>query len=178
MSEHLHTERTRRPLLQRKLGFRAQELMSGWHRFEPGQGPEGRRGLSFRVTWGTDDLRPWLRWGAESFMRNTLQGTLDADGLGWGLPCEGALLLRYLDEHLLRYNLDFQARVGQEEAPRRLQLVGEKVDIQAWNLPVSHTTCFVRIVDPSEGRLISTGVVFFRLRTLGAFLGSFRLALN
>jgi hypothetical protein len=54
--------------------------------------------------------------------------------------------------------------------------VGEKVNIKLWNLPVSHTTCVGRVTELESGKLISTSVTIFRMRTLPAFLGSFRFA--
>ncbi len=152
------------------MGFSMHEVMTGRHRFQPGMGPEGAHLLEFRVDWGHPCLRTWLDPRGDEFMLNRMRGELDAVGLVEGAPCEGTLALRYLSDHRLVYDLGFEV----EEVPYRL--VGEKVNIRPWNLPVSHTTAFVRITEAASGRLVSTGEVYFRWRTLPSFAASFRLA--
>jgi hypothetical protein len=150
-------------------GFKVDEEMSGHHRFEPGRGPPGRHPFSFRLTWGPGNLGRWLDPGDPQFMTQEAEGSLTVGGLCQDTPCRGTLELRYRDEHLIRYTLDF----GHEGAAYRF--VGEKVNIRPWNLPVSHTTCHGRVTAVETGVLLSTSVTHFRLSTLPAFLGSFRL---
>lgn len=150
-------------------GFRMDEVMSGEHEFEPGCGPQGRRPMEFRVSWGPDDILAWLRPSSGKFLWQEAQGTIRVDGLCEDAPCSGTLVLRYFDQHRLVYTLDFEA------AGTRYRYVGEKVNIQPWNLLTSHTTCFGRIVEQGTGKLVSTGVTFFRLWTAPKFLASLRL---
>lgn len=152
------------------MGFSMHEIMTGWHRFEPGMGPEGEHRLEFRVDWGHPSLRTWLDPRHDEFMLNRMSGVLDAAGLVEGAPCEGTLALRYFTDHRLVYDLGFEAE------GTACRLVGEKVNIMPWNLPVSHTTAFVRITRADTGRLVSTGDVYFRWRTLPSFAASLRLA--
>jgi hypothetical protein len=153
-----------------RFGFRMDEVMSGYHVFEPGCGPEGRHPFSFTVTWGPDDLRTWLDPGHPSFMTQDLEGTVTIGGLAETVPCRGRLELRYFDEHTLRYVFEF------EVSGVRYRYVGEKVNIRAWNLPVSHTTCFGTITEVESGRLISRNVTHFEIDTIPAFLRSLRPA--
>jgi len=155
---------------ERRVGFLGDEVMTGWHRFEPGFGPPGRHFFEFRVTWGTKHLGRWLDPTGDEFMINDMHGTFTATGLCEDAPCEGILELKYFDEHLLRYVLDFEA----DGRPHRF--VGEKVNIRPWNLPVSHTTCFGRITESDGNRLVSTAECYFRFRTAPRFAASFRLA--
>ena len=159
-----------RMLQERRLGFATDEVMTGQHRFEPGFGPEGELPFEFRVTWGPPNVLAWLDPADPAFMKHTLKGTVTAGGLGEDLPCEGSLDLLYFTKHLIRYAFTFEAR------GTVYRYVGEKVNIKLWNLPVSHTTCFGRLTERESGRLVSTSVTHFRLRTLPAFLGSFRFA--
>jgi hypothetical protein len=151
-------------------GFRMDEVMSGTHEFEPGCGPAGKLPLSFRVTWGPDDLRKWLDPRGGSFLTQPLTGTVTVGGLCQDAPCTGRLELRYFDEHALRYTLDFLG------CGVPYHYVGEKVNIRLWNLPVSHTTCYGRLTDADTGRLVSRSVTHFRLSTVPAFLASLRFA--
>jgi hypothetical protein len=102
-------------------------------------------------------------------MRNQLSGWITVGGLCERAPCEGHLELKYFSEHKIRYLFRFGAD-GHQYA-----YVGEKVNIMPWNLPTSHTTCFGRITAADTGKLISTSVVFFELRTIVSFTRSFRL---
>jgi hypothetical protein len=153
-----------------RFGFKMDEVMSGTHVFESGRGPAGRLPFEFTVTWGPDDLRTWLDPQSENFLSQALEGTITVGGLCEAAPCKGRLELKYFDEHALRYRLEFEVNgVG-------YRYVGEKVNIQAWNLPVSHTTCWGVLTETETGRLISRSVTHFRLWTIPAFLGSLRLA--
>ncbi len=155
---------------ERRLGFSADEVMSGRHRFEPGFGPDGDQFFEFRVTWGPKNLARWVNPFAGRFMVQELSGFVTAEGLCEAAPCQGTLELKYFSDHLIRYSFSFEAD------GTACRYVGEKVNIKLWNLPVSHTTCFGRLTEIDTGRLVSTSVTHFRMRTLPGFLLSFRLA--
>ena len=155
---------------ERRLGFALDEVMIGYHRFEPGFGPAGPLPMEFRVTWGTKNLRQYLDPKGDRFLVNDLHGRVSIELLCCDVPCGGTLEFRYLSEHEIRYAFDFQAD------SKMYHYVGEKVNIWPWNLPVSHTTCFGTLVEAETGKLVSRSVTHFRLRTLPAFLASFRLA--
>ncbi len=153
----------------RQVGFTLTEQMEGDHRFEPGLGPIGDLPMSFRVTWGPHSVVDWLTPSSPAFLRHELAGTVSIGGLCTDAPCWGSLELHYFTQHKIRYSFEFDAR-GQ-----RHRYIGEKVNIQLWNWPVSHTTCFGRTTEVPSGRLVSTSVTYFRiLRTL-EFARSFRL---
>jgi hypothetical protein len=103
-------------------------------------------------------------------MVGELEGTVTIDGLCDQTPCTGSLELRYLKEHKIRYSFGFKVD------GKAYRYVGEKVDIQLWNLPRSHTTCFGRLFLLGTGELVSTSVTHFRIRSLPRFLASARLA--
>ncbi|MDY0002169.1 MAG: hypothetical protein RBU30_12800 [Polyangia bacterium] len=151
------------------LGFKMDEVMSGWHEYEPGFGPPGQLPFEFRVTWGPRRLGPWLNPSSGEFLKQDLAGTVSAGGLTEGAPCNGTLELRYFTDHRLRYDFGFEA------GGRPYQFVGEKVNIQLWNLPVSHTTCFGVLKETETGRLVSRSVTHFHLHTAPRFLRTFRL---
>ncbi|MGI5863292.1 MAG: hypothetical protein ACOX6T_14725 [Myxococcales bacterium] len=153
------------------IGFTMHEVMSGDHEFEPGFGPAGRHPMEFRVTWGPRDLAAWLKPGTEEFMRQDLKGHVSIGGLCERAPCRGTLEVRYFIDQKIRYAFAFEAN------GRPYRFVGEKVNIRPWNLPVSHTTCFGRLVEADTGRLVSTSVTFFRMSTAVQFAMSFRLSL-
>ncbi|MBM4356139.1 MAG: hypothetical protein FJ109_20500 [Deltaproteobacteria bacterium] len=149
-------------------GYSLDEVMSGTHEFEPGAGPPGIHPFRFVVTWGATSVRRFLEPG-EQRLAATLSGAVTAGGLCSDAPCRGALRIDYFGRHMIRYDFEFTS----DQGPCRF--VGEKVNIQVWNLPVSHTTCFGTVTRLSDGRLLSRAVVHFRLRTLPAFLASLRL---
>lgn len=158
-----------RDLFTGKVGFRIDETMAGTHRFEPGMGPEGDLPFRFDVRWGPEELGPWLRPGGPGFMVQPMSGTVTAGGLCDSAPIEGTLELKYISEGSIRYSFDLEAE------GKTYEYVGEKVNIRPWNLPVSHTTCFGVLKEKKSGRLVSRSVTFFRMKTLPAFLASFRL---
>jgi hypothetical protein len=157
-------------LREKRLGFAIDEVMSGEHRFEPGFGPPGELPFSFRVAWGPPNVAAWLDPADERFMRHDLAGTVTVGGWAEEIPCRGSLELLYLSRHLIRYAFTFT------HAGTDYRYVGEKVNIKLWNLPVSHTTCFGRVTEVASGRLVSTSVTHFRMRTLPAFVLSLRFA--
>ncbi|MBP7125818.1 hypothetical protein KBD49_05570 [Myxococcota bacterium] len=151
------------------LGFRMDEEMTGWHEFLPGEGPAGRLPFSFQVAWGVRDFRECLRWDqGRPHLVVPLEGVVRAGGLCAEAPCRGTLDLRYLVDRRLVYDFTFAC------GDREFHYVGQKVNVLPHNLPVSHTTCFGTLTDAGSGRLLSRGVTHFRLRTLPAFLASFR----
>jgi len=152
-----------------RVGFQIDEEMVGEHEFEPGFGPPGRHPMVFHVTWGPRRILPWLSPFGDDFLKQPLAGTVTISGLCEQAPCEGTLLLRYFSHKKIRYTFDF--RGGETD----YHYVGEKVHIMPWNLPVSHTTCFGTVVETESRRLVSRSVLHFRLSTMPAFLGSFRL---
>lgn len=152
------------------LGFRMDEVMTGWHVFETGFGEPGRRPMEFRATWGPDNLAEYLDPHSDGFLNQELAGTVTIDGLCADAPCKGTLELRYFGENILRYTFTFTAK------KKKYRFVGEKVNIKPWNLPVSHTTCYGVLTEVRTGKLVSRSVTHFRLLTAPAFLASFRLA--
>jgi hypothetical protein len=153
----------------RRLGFRMDEVMSGQHVFEPGFGEPGAKRMEFRVTWGPDEVGPWINPKSPGFMNQDLEGTVTVEGLCEDAPCRGTLALKYFDEHKLRYAFEFEA------AGKAYRFIGEKVNLKPWNLPFSHTTCFGVLTEKKSGRLVSRSVTYFRFRTLPKFLASLRL---
>ncbi len=160
----------RNMLKEKRLGFKMDEIMSGSHRFEPDFGPPGDLPMEFRVTWGPEELGKWINPLADTFFKQGLSGTVTIGGLCDRAPCEGQLQLNYFSEGKIRYEFTFEA------GGASYRFVGEKVNIRPWNLPVSHTTCFGRVTEVETGRLVSTSVTFFRLRTAPKFIASMRLA--
>ena len=153
-----------------RIRFKADEIMQGRHRFEPGMGPEGQLPMSFCVTWGPADLAGFLDPGGPDFLLNNLEGRVTIGGLCEDVPCSGKLALRYFGENELEYTFDFQV------SGRAYIFNGKKVNIRPWNLPVSHTTCFGILREAETGKLVSRSVTHFRLNTIPGFLSSFRLA--
>lgn len=151
-----------------RFGFKMDEVMTGQHWFEPGEGPAGPHFMEFSGKWGPDDVRDWANPSSDQFMNQVLEGKATVGGLCDDAPMIGTLKLDYFGEHKLRYTFNFEA--GGTE----YKYVGEKVNIRPWNLPVSHTTCFGRLTEAKTSKLVSTSVTFFKLHTSPKFLGSFR----
>jgi len=152
------------------MGFRTRELMSGEHEFRAGHGPAGRHPFAFRVKWGPDRLGEWLNPLGDRFLWNELEGEILVGGLCDWTPCRGTLDLEYFGPRRIRYTFDL------EVAGKTYRYVGDKVDIRAWNLPVSHTTCFGTLVELATGTLVSTSVTRFKMRHLPSMLLSTRWA--
>jgi hypothetical protein len=150
------------------IGFRMTEDMTGWHEYLPGRGPAGVQPFSFRVDWGTDRVKDCVAHDGGLHFVQSLAGTVTVGGLCDATPCRGSLDLRYLADRRLVY--DFTFTVGETT----YRWVGQKVNVRPWNLPVSHTTCFGTLTDATSGRLVSRGVVLFRLATVPAFVMSIR----
>ncbi|MFP4475027.1 MAG: hypothetical protein ACLFOY_05670 [Desulfatibacillaceae bacterium] len=155
---------------QRRVGFTIDEIMEGWHEFEPGIGPGGRKPFLFFATWGPRNVKPWINPQSPDFMRQPLEGWVTMGDVCEKAPCRGSLALNYFRGHSIRYEFDFAAD-GVD-----YRYVGEKVNIMPWNLPVSHTTCFGTIKEVEGGRLVSRSVTYFKLWRTPQFMASFRLA--
>ncbi|MCB9688465.1 MAG: hypothetical protein H6735_25740 [Alphaproteobacteria bacterium] len=147
------------------MGFRAREIMRGYHEFAEGMGPPGRHPFTFRASWGPDRLRDWLDPRKPTFLWQELTGEVDADGLCEAAPCRGTLHLRYVPDRTIRYVFEFDDDHG-----RALRYEGTKENLRPWNLLVTHTTCFGTVTEVATGRLVSRGVTFFRLRDLPGLL--------
>ena len=91
---------------ERRLGFAIDEVMTGYHRFEPGLGPSGELPFEFRVTWGPPNVARWLDPADDDFMIHELRGTVSAGGMDEDIPCEGTLELLYFTKHLIRYSFE------------------------------------------------------------------------
>jgi hypothetical protein len=158
-------------LMERRIGFKMDEVMEGTHHFVNEAGPPGEHPMSFRVTWGARNIQDFANPFDPGFMSSFLEGTVDVEGLARDAPCKGTLQLLYFTEGKIRYTFDFK-----DDRGRPCRYVGEKADIRPWNLYPTHTTCYGTITDADTGKEISRSIVYFRLSTTPAFLMSFRLA--
>jgi hypothetical protein len=157
-------------LLEKRVGFKMDEVMSGTHKFTDGAGPAGEFPFEFRVTWGPRRLEKWLNPMDGDFMINDLEGVVTVGGLCENAPCTGKLELKYVQEAKIRYIFDF------EHAGKKYHFVGEKRDLRPWNLHKTHTTCYGTLTEADTGKVISESVTYFRLNTMVPFLMSFRPA--
>ena len=157
-------------LLERRVGFMMDEVMSGTHRFVGSAGPPGEHPMEFNVTWGTKHVTEYVNPLDTGFMSSFLEGTVTVGGLVENAPCMGKLDLLYFTEGKLRYTFDFK-----DDRGRAYHYVGEKVDLRPWNLHVTHTTCYGTITDKETGEQISKSILHFRFHTIPAFMMSFRL---
>jgi hypothetical protein len=157
-------------LMQRRVGFLTEEIMTGTHRFVGDAGPPGRHSMYFRITWGNRHLHRFLNPLDAEFLTNFIEGTVTVGGLVEDAPCRGSLELMYFSESKIRYTFSFEDAGG-----RGYHYIGEKINIRPWNLHRTHTTCYGTITDVESGKLISRSTLHFRLHTLPAFLMSFRL---
>ena len=155
---------------ERRVGFRFDEEMSGEHVFEPGMGPPGHHPMKFNVRWGAKRLSRFANPFDDEYGSAYLEGTVTVGGLCEKSACTGTFLVDYVHEHRIRYTFDFLVE------GKSYHYVGEKVNIQPWNLPVSHTTCYGTLTESESGRLVSRSVTFFRMLTAPSMLASFRLA--
>jgi hypothetical protein len=156
------------------LGFQTQELMQGTHHFvDPSYGPSKPAPMYFRIYWG-QHFSAFLSPSHANFLRADATGVISVDGLTAGeIPTIGALDLRYFSDHVLRYELQFNAK-GQ-----RFTYVGQKQEVKLWKpwlLPKTHTTCYGSIAD-GAGKTISRSVLHFSLapQNILFFLKNFRL---
>ena len=155
---------------ENRVGFKIDELMTGYHEFEKGCGPTGQYKMEFHATWGPKDLSEWINPKSKKFLKQPLDGLVTVEGLCVDVPCHGTFELRYFKDYSIKYSFEFKVN------RKTYQYVGKKVNIKPWNLLVSHTTCFGRLTEKTTGKLISTSVTYFKLSSMPKFLTSFRLA--
>ena len=163
-----------------KVGFQADEVMTGTHHFEDlgnyGQ-PKEDLTMEFRVSWGPKDMVKFIKdlfTGKPAIAE--LKGVVDIGGLCQFSPVRGTLELRYFVDATLQYDFFFSS-VG-----RDFHFIGRKTNLRLWNLHRTHTTCYGELYwigGPDsifgKGILVSRSVTYFRLRTVPAFLASFKL---
>lgn len=149
-------------------GFLMTEVMTGQHEFQPGFGSPGEKFMEFSVDWGPSNILDWANPTDGKFMLNDLSGNVTIEGLGANIPCEGRLELRYFDENKIRYVFHF------EHDSENYRFVGEKKNIQLWNLPDSHTRCYGKLFNGRD-ELISLSETRFEFPTSVDFIKSFRL---
>ena len=157
-------------LIDRRVGFMMDEVMSGTHRFIGNAGPPGEHPMEFRVTWGNRRLERFFNPLSSEFLSNFLHGTVTVGGLADGASCSGKLDLLYFSEAKIRYTFTFE-----DDRGRELRYVGEKIRIRPWNLHRTHTTCYGTITDATTGSVVSRSTLYFRLYTIPTFVLSFRL---
>ena len=145
------------------LGFEIQETMSGYD--------DNGDPFEFNVTWGVDDWKN-INMGPVKF---DLKGTVLFNNQI--CPCEGNLIIDYFGTNSIKYNFDFTANIDCANQPyyRKLEYLGEKINIKPWNLLTSHTTCFGVILGDYSNDLVAKTNTFFKLKTIPKFLSSFRL---
>lgn len=141
------------------IGFKFDEVMTGTCRIS---GED--RFMEFRVRWG-GPLKELLGILTGSAIL-PLSGTMTIDGICVNEPCEGTIELAYR-EGRIGYDISFIA----PPLGIRYRFCGSKKGIRPWNLHRTHTTCYGVV----RGLGTVDAVLYFRLRTLPAFLASFRL---
>lgn len=157
-------------LAERRLGFQADEVMTGTHQFEPEHGEAGEKFMEFRGSWGPKHLSEFINPLGGKFLYNDLHGYVDIEGLCENTPMTGSLELLYFTEAKIRYTFEFEVD-GKEYL-----YIGEKRDIRPWNLHRTHTTCYGTLSEKLTGRVVSRSITYFRLSTAPKFMLSFRLA--
>lgn len=158
-------------LSEGRVGFLADEVMTGTHSFKEGVGPEGELHIEFHATWGHKRLSKFVNPLSKEFFKNSMTGTVTVEGLVEETEMEGSLTLAYFSQAKLIYDFNFRGPDGTE-----YNFYGEKRDLRPWNLHKTHTTLYGTITERDSGRVISESVLHFLLKTAPAFLLSFRLA--
>ena len=157
-------------MLHRKVGFTIDETMTGTHHFVGRGYPKGEFPFRFTLTWGTEDLIPFLNpLAGELGLTAEAKGIVNMGRFVEEAECSGTLELRYFTEAKIRYTFEF------DKGRKRYRYVGEKVDIRPWNLHRSHTTCYGNLREVQSGKEISRSITYFKLNTMIPFLASFRL---
>jgi hypothetical protein len=145
------------------MGFAFSEVMSGtveWDA-EPGKTHPFR----FEITARAGSLRDHLANG-----RAELSGIVHAPPRANGADAEGTILIRPLQQRIIRYELRFHGDDG-----RRYELVGQK-DIE-WLRPLATFTRLPAEIVDEDHRRVATCVARFDLRRDGwSWLRSFRRA--
>ena len=153
-------------------GFEFVEVMEGYH-YMPAV-TQKKMSLRFKVKWGTEKLKEVLDPKSPSYLMFQLAGVLEAEGIADKTRTFGYLHLKY-PEHKIQYALQFKS--AEPPPVNDYLLTGEKMNIQWWNLPFSHTTCYTTIINGGD-QLISRGVVFFKLKNAVSFIKSFKIYRN
>ncbi len=151
------------------LGFRMHEVMAGAHEFVGKAGPRGEFPFSFELDWGAEDLAAFLNPLSGQSYTVHARGVVRMGEFVEEAPCEGTLEFLYFTEAKIRYRFSFTVD-GKD-----YEYIGEKVGMRPWNLHRTHTTCYGVVYDMETGKEISRSLTYFRLKTLPAFLTSFRL---
>lgn len=150
-------------------GFEFTEIMEGYH-YMPAISDK-RMPMRFHVKWGTENLKEVLDPSSKAYLMFQLAGVLEIDGIVEKTRTYGYIHLNYPDNRI-QYALHFKSA---EKPPENdYILMGEKMNIQWWNLPYSHTTCYTTVMNGAD-QIISRGVVFFKLKNAWPFLKSFKL---
>ncbi len=140
--------------------FFMDETMYGRYRMISGDHREGR--LDFTVRFGSDDWAETLRT-----KKTVLTGTVDMDGFATKQPLEGYLLIDLFGDKILVYDFTFHSDDG-----KLMHFFGKKY-VRYLNIPKTMTTLYG--VVEQENIPIAEVESHFRLRTLPAFLASFRV---
>ena len=150
-------------------GFEFIEIMEGYH-YMPAV-MDKKQHMKFHVKWGTENIKEVLNPKSKSYLMFQMAGVMEIEGIVDKTRTFGYLHLNYPDNRI-QYMLQFKSA----EAPpvNDYILTGEKMNIQWWNLPFSHTTCYTTVINGAD-QLISRGVVFFKLKNAIPFLKSFKL---
>lgn len=125
--------------------------------------------LTLELEWGPRDIWKWLSPVSNVRGLSACSGRAVIEGVAGPVPVEGTLDLRYLKDRTIVY--DMKMDVG----GKNYKFMGKKSNIWPWNLPWSHTTCYVSMTDQVTEEPYATGTVRFRLQELPAFLRSVRL---
>lgn len=152
-------------------GFTITEKMEGYHYHLAEHGSPIRAPLHFELDWGTSHLQKVLDERNPSYLKFVATGTITAEGLFDKADVVGSLHLDYPNNRII-YILGIGS--GNIYGKQDYVLFGEKTNIKWYNLPVSHTTCPIVIIGPTD-ELVSIGCVFFKLKNAIPFLTSFRL---
>ena len=153
------------------INFTFDEKMTGWHRLLDGRRGSDQAFMEFHVRWG-GPIKALLGVLTGSAVL-PLRGFMIADGItAPRSQCHGTLELAYR-EGRITYTIHFHGYVnGHGRQP--LTFTGSKTNIRPWNLHKTHTTCRGKI-RMRDGTVVSESTTYFRLRTMPAFLASFRL---
>lgn len=162
-------------LKQRRVGFKADELMKGSHTYRVDL-PRARVKAGdtlpffFKVSWGNAELASFLNPLSHQHGTAAMEGWVTAGGITGEAPLTGSMELRYLKDATIRYSFEFAAQ------GTRWRFAGEKRGIRPWNLHRTHTLCTGTLSDLETGEVVSEVTVKFQLRQMYRFLASFRLA--
>ena len=98
-------------IAEKRLGFAMEEVMTGTHEFEAGQGEPGQKFMEFHGTWGPKHLTEFFNPLGGKFLYNDLKGFVTVEGLCDNAPMVGSLELLYFTEAKIRYTFTFEANI-------------------------------------------------------------------